>query len=567
MPFNLVLLLPLIACSAGQPWLDPLLPVDERVSLLLAAMTNEEKQAQTIHLTGCTLEDCTRRFSATGLGALPQEGGDGPSIVARRNAFQGALMNSSRLHIPVSFHEETLHGANAGVIFPMPVAQGATWNVDLVGQIASVVALEAAATGSDRGFSPELNVPTDPRFGRTEENFGEDPTLVSAMGVAAVRGLHQGSAGGPSSYLPPGAIASEAKHFAAYAFGGKDGMAADVSERTLHDVYLRPWKEYAEAGGRSAMMAHNSINQEPAHASAYYMGWLRAQGNMSGALLASDMCDVGLLAAHGFKVAADLPGSAALAMGAGLDQELCNPYDGRGQAFTLAAGAVASGALAQAALDRAAANALRPKFAAGLFDGRAFTNASQLGLLNAPAHRALARAAASEGSVLLSNQGGLLPLRLPLRVALVGPSAGCAPGEAECNATRSQCGGYTNGGVPVVTVLAAAQNDSAATVEYARGCDYGGSDTSGFAAALTAASKSDVVVFVGGDSGGLGWNKNTCGEVCRACYRRGRGCQPFSLTLSLPPLSLLTLPAHHAHPLSHPPIRPPPPNTHAHTGR
>ena len=130
-------------------------------------------------------------------------------------------------------------------------------------------------------------------------------------------------------------------------------MAADVSLRTLHDVYLRPWKAYAEAGGRSAMMAHNSINQQPCHGSSEFMGWLRAQGNFSTALLASDMCDVGLLGPKGFRVAADLPGAAALAMGAGLDQELCNPHDGRGQAFTHAADAVASGALSQAALDRA----------------------------------------------------------------------------------------------------------------------------------------------------------------------------------------------------------------------
>jgi beta-glucosidase len=509
----------LVAASAlgqQQPWLDPTKSVDERVSLLLAVMTNEEKQAQTIHTTGCTIDECVAAFGATGIGAVPQEGNDGPSIVARRNQYQAALMNNSRLHIPVSFHTETLHGASAGVIFPMPASQGASFNVDLVRSIASVIALEASATGTDRGFSPELNVPTDPRFGRLEENFGEDPALVAALGVAAVEGLHAGNTEGPSSYLPPFAIASEAKHFAAYAFGGKDGMAADVSLRTLHDVYLRPWKAYAEAGGRSAMMAHNSINQQPCHSSAEFMGWLRGQGNMSGALLASDMCDVGLLGPTGFRVAEDLVGAAAPAMGAGLDQELCNPHDGRGQAFTHAADAVAGGALAQAALDRAAANALRPKFAAGLFDGKAFADGSNLGVLDAPEHRALARAAAAEGSVLLKNAGGLLPLTLTpaTRVAFVGPNAGCADGSSACDASRSQCGGYTNEGVPVVTVLAAAlaNNESSFSVTFAQGCAHGGNDTSGFTAAVAVAAAADVVVFVGGDSGGLGWNANTCGE-------------------------------------------------------
>jgi hypothetical protein len=128
----------------------------------------------------------------------------------------------------------------------------------------------------------------------------------------------------------------------------------------LHDVYLRPWREYANAGGRGLMLAHNSISQVPCHSSVPLMSWLRAQGNLSGALFGSDMCDVGLLGPNGFRVAAGLEAAAALSMGAGLDQELCNPTDGRGQAFTLAAKAVADGLLPQAALDRAASNALPP---------------------------------------------------------------------------------------------------------------------------------------------------------------------------------------------------------------
>jgi len=120
------------------------------------------------------------------------------------------------------------------------------------------------------------------------------------MGVAAVKGLHGGNLEGPSGYLPKGTIVSEAKHAAAYGFGGKDGMAADVSPRTLHDIYLRPWKAYKEAGGRGAMLSHNSINDVPAHADPELMDMLRKWGppgvNSSGMLLASDMCDIGLLA-------------------------------------------------------------------------------------------------------------------------------------------------------------------------------------------------------------------------------------------------------------------------------
>ena len=180
--------------------------------------------------------------------------------------------------------------------------------------------------------------------------------------------------------MPDNAIASEAKHAAAYGFGGKDGAAADLSTRTLHDVYLRPWKEYAEAGGRGAMLSHNAINDVPAHANAELMGLIRKWGTKptstdagvgagadagagAGAevpiMMASDMCDIGRLAypaqIHGsFGVAKDLLSAGALSMGAGMDQELCNPSDSRGQAFTSAADAVKAGVLDQASLDRAA---------------------------------------------------------------------------------------------------------------------------------------------------------------------------------------------------------------------
>ena len=140
------------------------------------------------------------------------------------------------------------------------------------------------------------------------------------MGVAAVTGLHGGNTNGPSSYLPPFAIVSEAKHAAAYAFGGKDGAGTDISERTLHDVYLRPWRAYAAAGGRGAMLAHNAINGSPCHSNAELMTWMRAQGNMSGAFFASDMCDVGLL--RSFRVADTLENAGILSMSTGLDQEV-----------------------------------------------------------------------------------------------------------------------------------------------------------------------------------------------------------------------------------------------------
>jgi beta-glucosidase len=177
----------------------------------------------------------------TSIGAVPCATGGTKEGIETQNAIQQQFLNQSRLAIPVTFHTETLHSAvSRGTIFPMPVMQGSTWDAPLVGLVGASIGTQTRAGGSDRGFSPEINVCTDPRFGRTEENFGEDPALVAAMGIAAVQGLQGGSTGGPSEYLPKGSIISEAKHAAAYGYGGKDGAAADLSPRTLHDIYLRP---------------------------------------------------------------------------------------------------------------------------------------------------------------------------------------------------------------------------------------------------------------------------------------------------------------------------------------
>ena len=137
-----------------------------------------------------------KKYGKTSFGAFPSLGRSTASSLEAQNAMQSFFVNNSRLGIPVTFHTETLHSAGAGsTIFPMPCLQGATWDLDLVHEVATSIAEQARANGVDRGFSPEINVCTDQRFGRVEENFGEDPCLVSAMGVAAVSGLHGGNHG------------------------------------------------------------------------------------------------------------------------------------------------------------------------------------------------------------------------------------------------------------------------------------------------------------------------------------------------------------------------------------
>jgi beta-glucosidase-like glycosyl hydrolase len=188
--------------------------------------------------------------------------------------------------------------APLGTIFPMPALQGCSWNRTAVRAIAAAVATESRAVGADRGFSPEIQVATDPRFGRTQENFGGDPFLVSELGVAAVLGLHGGDTSGPSGYLPNynTTVTSEAKHYAAYGYGDADGSPADVSITTLYDIYLRPWKAYVKAGGRGAMPSHNSVNGIPCHSNKWLLSdVLRTEFGCEKCLIATDYRDIQLL--------------------------------------------------------------------------------------------------------------------------------------------------------------------------------------------------------------------------------------------------------------------------------
>jgi len=221
-------------------------------------------------------------YGATGLGVLynptqgplvgsdvcPAGGANLTCNLVAQNQLQAAIIASSRLHIPVSFVAETLHGAiNGGTVFPMSSTLGCSWDVELVQRVASAIAVESRIVGLDRGYSPLLNVGTDPRFGRSEEFFGSDPAHVAAMGVAFATGQHGGETGGPATYLPATGLVTEAKHLGAYAVTGLDAAPSDISDQLLFEVYLRPWRDFvAVAGGRGVMASHNSLQGVPNHA-------------------------------------------------------------------------------------------------------------------------------------------------------------------------------------------------------------------------------------------------------------------------------------------------------------
>ena len=443
---------------AHRPWLAPA-PIAQRVSLLLAAMTDEEKAQQLLYDCAGNIFD---GYNSTGwgsnsIGAMGIECSGYPAgatmqqRIAALRAFQQQNLATSRLGIPISFVIETSHcGAAGGTIFPMGATQGATWDASLVTQVASAIALEARAWGGDRGLSPEISLSTDPRFGRTEENFGEEPLHGSVLAAAAVAGL-QGGPEMPTDYLAAfdTAIVAEAKHCCAYGFSGLDGGAADLSEKALHDVYLRPWRAFIKAGGRGMMASHNDLNGKPMHAGGVtarggvFQQLFRGAWNYTG-LVHSDWGNIGFLT--NTRMASNSTGAAALALHGGVDQAFCDNTYAPGVLLP----ALASGAVARADFDRAVRNVLAAKFAAGLFDG-ALPDPARRPLIYSAANKALARRVAAEGAVLLRNKGGALPLKLgALRnLAVIGPNAGCSPstgggsgGGAGCSFTNAtDCSG------------------------------------------------------------------------------------------------------------------------------
>lgn len=511
-------------------YLDPTQPVDDRVQDLVSRMTVEEKVAQLLHPwpTKFTCAQLLNLYGSTGFGAvyaysitdcLP-----GQNNTAALNYLQETLLANSRLGIPVATVSETLHSSyEDGTAFPNPTLLGSTWDTALVEAIGGVIGLEARASGITRGFAPVLQVVTDPRFGRYEESFGEDPFLVSRMGVAMTQG--QQGTGGPSTYLEDTAhISCEAKHAVAYAASGRDWYRAELGERTLMDVYMRPWRAVIqEAGLRGLMVAHPEVAGLPMHGNGPLLGDI-LRGSFGGEKMffASDSDDISSLSKHGITTTPNA--SAIYALTAGMDQELVTTT------FPTLVGSVAAGLVPLAYVDTAVARVLREKFALRLFDGPAYWRVNdtlKASLLDAPAHRALARAAAAQGITLLANtplatgspsgpNTPLLPMTLGVggvtRVAVVGPNGGCPGGGGECPAATAYRGGYCSGGSPTLTVLDALNALPGVTATFTPGADMlNASDVSGIPAALAAAAAAQVVIAVLGDTAS-GFGKGTCAE-------------------------------------------------------
>jgi beta-glucosidase len=398
--------------------------------------------------------------------------------------LQKVAVEESRLGIPLLFAMDVVHGYRT--IFPVPLALAATWAPEAQERAARIAADEATSAGLHWTFAPMVDIARDPRWGRIVEGAGEDPYLGSRMAVAQVAGYQGGNT------LRPGALMATAKHFGAYgaAVGGRDYNSADLSERTLQEVYLPPFYAAARAGAGSFMVAFNDIGGVPTTANRELMrGLLRERWGWQG-LMVSDWGSIAELLNHG--VTADRAGAALLALDASVDMDMV------GDVFAndLEA-AIASDPARIKLLDEAVLRILRVKEQLGLFDQPMQYHDVQREAreLLAPDHREAARAIARQSIVLLKNDGKRLPLEAAAlkSIAVIGALATDA---------RSSLGSWKAQGQPeeVVTVL---QGITTAVpgvkVTSAPGADPRNNDLTGIPAAVKLAKAADVTLLMIGE--------------------------------------------------------------------
>ena len=531
--------------SERAMYLDPNQPIEARVEDLLQRMTLEEKVAQMEQLTagrlgelmtsmpqeelmawlnrlGVAEENLAQLFEQREDTILGEDGsfsserakkvigesgvgsvfGLSQSLQPKQaaetaNKLQKVAVEETRLGIPILLTEEALHGhlARGVTIFPQAIGMASTWDPDLVREIGCVIAEETRAVGGHQTYSPVLDLGRDPRWGRTEETYGEDPYLASRLGVAMVKGLQgENLADGHS-------IVSTPKHFGGHGqpLGGRDSNMEGITERDLREIHLVPFQAAVEeAGALSAMSAYSMIDGVPCTANRKLLTEiLRQEWGFKGYVVSDAYSIEGLQAKH--HVAATLKEAIKQAVEAGLDVHLWGPGFTRPLVEL-----VKEGQVSEETVDRAVRCILRIKFLLGLFENPYIDPERAARVCDSREHRELALRAARESIVLLKNADNLLPLPKDVKSILVtGPNA---------HNPRNQLGDYS-GWSPVVTVLdgVKAKVSPDTEVRYVKGCDVKGTSTEEIAEAVEAARESDVAIVV---VGGSSWSaEGTSGEA------------------------------------------------------
>lgn len=420
-----------------------------RAQDLLRRMTPEEKFWQLFAVPDDTTL-ALDRFShgVYGLQVRPGPHGGARDVAARINALQRYLVTQTRLGIPMIPFEEGLRGLAQGgaTVFPQAIGLAATWDTALVAAVATATAQEARVRGIRQVLSPVLNIATDVRWGRVEETYGEDPWLVSRLGVALVSAFERAG------------VVTTPKHFVAnVGDGGRDSYPIDASERALEELHFPPFRAAIAAGGaRSVMAAYNSVNGSPASANRWLLtDKLRKDWGFAGVVISDAGGTGGANVLH--MTAPDYPSSAVRAFEAGLDVILQTSVDHAPLFWP----AFRDRRIPGPVIDSAVARVLRLKFALGLFDAPYVNEDSAAVPATMARHRALAREAATASLVLLENGGGVIPLDPATRtVAVVG-----------VDAVEARAGGYAGPGIDPVSIRdgIVSRLGPSATVRYAPG--------------------------------------------------------------------------------------------------
>jgi beta-glucosidase len=465
-------------------------PIEHRIDDLLNRMTLEEKARQLdLYAAAETLGHTGKGHVAPHEAFLPAKaeqmwgslgvGGihDVYPTAAQSNAMQSWVITHNRLGIPALFIEEALHGFDVGTVFPAPINLAATWNPDIGRRTASAIAAEARSNGVGMILAPVLDLARDPRWGRVEEDFGEDPYLTGQMGLAYVHGA-QGE-----SLNTDHTLITEPKHFAGHGSpeGGTNTSPVHMGERELRSVMLRGFEPaFRDGHAMGVMAAYHEIDGIPVIADPFLLKKiLRDEWNFQGFVLSDLGAIRRLYDAH--HVAATPKDAACMAIRAGVDMQF---YDFDHDVFQKAlVDCVHDGALPQSDLDRAVRSVLRAKFSLGLFDRPLVDPALHPQVDRSADHLALSLESARESMTLLRNEGNLLPLSRFLRhIAVIGP-----------NGNVARYGDYENeeNGLHISVVDGIRKLLPQATVTFNEGTDI--------AAAAKAAQSADVVVMALGE--------------------------------------------------------------------
>jgi beta-glucosidase len=450
---------PVTASAVGPLYKNAAASADARVEDLLKRMTLDEKIVQ----ISAVWDDKTKIFDAkgefdaskmatvypNGIGhfARPSDakgpaspravpGRDVRATVRLVNALQRYQLEKTRLGIPTIFHEEGLHGyaALGATSFPQAMALASSWDLDLVREVNAVTGREIRARGVSLALTPVVDVARDPRWGRIEETFGEDPYLVGEMGVAAIEGV-QGI--GNVRTLGPGKVFATLKHLTGHGQpeSGTNVGPAPFSERTLRENFFPPFEQAIKRTGVSAVMpSYNEIDGMPSHANTWLLGTiLRGEWGFKGAIVSDYYAISDLQDLH--KIAGSKEEAAKRALEAGVDSDLPS-----GGSYATLTAEVRAGRVPMAAIDKAVRHMLALKFHAGLFENPYADADTAVAITNNIEARTLARKAAQRTITLLKNDG-MLPLKLDAKptIAVIGP-----------NAAVARLGGYY--GQPPVTV-------------------------------------------------------------------------------------------------------------------